>query len=78
METGRAFLRYATLGVGAVVATPNFPAFAAPPPSPIEAVAVACRRLAPLGWRQLLLERRCGLAAVVYFAPESDPLLWQL
>jgi hypothetical protein len=60
MTTRRAFLQYATLGVGAVVAAPNLRALAAPPRPLVETVATACRRLAPLGWRQLLLDATNG------------------
>jgi hypothetical protein len=56
MTTRRSFLKAATAGVGAVLLdgfAHGVPAIQAKPL--IESVADACRRLAPLGWRQMLM-----------------------
>ncbi len=54
MTTRRTFLKFATLGVGALATTANLRAFAADTRPLIDEVAAACGRLAPLGWRRLL------------------------
>ena len=56
MTTWRDFLKYTAIGIGAIAAAPTLHALAADPRPLIDGVAAACRRLAPLGWRQLLLE----------------------
>jgi hypothetical protein len=60
VTTRRTFLKYASFGVGAIAAGPALHAFAADAPPLIDRVAAACRRLAPLGWRQLLLDATGG------------------
>ena len=55
MTTRRGFLQLAASAVGAyAVGTATSSAAGAPPL--IDAVAETCRRLAPLGWRELLLD----------------------
>ena len=56
METRRSFLRFATAGFGALAAGAAFPSIAADAVPLVDRVLAACRRLAPLGWRSLLLE----------------------
>ena len=46
----------AALGIGAFLSFPAYRAFGATTPSLIDGVSRACRRLAPLGWQQLLLD----------------------
>jgi hypothetical protein len=53
--TRRTFLKTATAGLGAVIVGAG-PARAAAAPPLIDSVTAACRRLAPLGWRQLLMD----------------------
>ena len=60
MATRREFLGYAAVGVGALIAVPGRLALAARAPQPIDGVADLCRRLGPLGWRQLLLDATGG------------------
>jgi hypothetical protein len=60
MNTRRSFLKYATWSFGAVAVGPRFSAFAADARPLIDGVADACRRLAPLGWRQMLLDATGG------------------
>jgi hypothetical protein len=60
MATRRTFLKYATIGVGAVGAGVPFSALAADTRPLIDRVAAACRRLAPLGWQPLLLDATGG------------------
>jgi len=60
MTTRRTFLKYATIGVGVVGAGVGLPALAADDRPLIERVSAACRRLAPLGWRALLLDASGG------------------
>lgn len=55
METRRSFLRFATAGFGALAAGATFPSIAADATPLVDRVVTACRRLAPLGWRSLLL-----------------------
>ncbi|MFO1058570.1 MAG: hypothetical protein U1E53_16580 [Dongiaceae bacterium] len=61
MTTRRTFLKGATLAFG-VAATAGLDklALASGPGALIDPVAAACRRLAPLGWRQLLLDATGG------------------
>jgi hypothetical protein len=61
MTSRRTFLKGATLALG-VAATAGLHklALASGPGSLIDPVAAACRRLAPLGWRQLLLDATGG------------------
>ncbi len=59
-KTRRAFIRDTALGFGAFVAFGASNAAAHDVPSLIEDVNSACRRLAPLGWRQLLLDATAG------------------
>ena len=56
MTTRRTFLKFTALSVGAFAVGPEFGALAANAPPLIDGVADACRRLAPLGWRQMLLD----------------------
>jgi hypothetical protein len=60
VTTRRMFLKYATVGVGAIAGGFDLRARAADVRPLIEGVAAACRRLAPLGWRQLLSEATAG------------------
>src|SRR5271170_6429713 len=60
MTTRRTFLKYAALSIGAFAAGPEFGALAADVRPLIDGVADACRRLAPLGWRQMLLDATGG------------------
>jgi hypothetical protein len=60
MTSRRAFLQSTTLGAGAILMGGWKFARAANDQALIESVASACRRLAPLGWRQLLLEATNG------------------
>ena len=60
MTTRRTFLKYAALSLGAFAAGPEFGALAADARPLIDGVADACRRLAPLGWRQMLLDATGG------------------
>src|SRR5262249_1646914 len=60
MTTRREFLRYASVGIGLgslgfVAIGSGASAYAADARPLIDGVATACRRLAPLGWRELLL-----------------------
>ena len=60
MKTRRDFITYAALGVGAAVFTP---AWAAPGKSNqklFERLRKTCRRLAALGWRQMVLDATGG------------------
>lgn len=52
--TRREFVKLSAFGVAALVAGGT--ALGAPSPSLVAGVAAVCRRLAPLGWRDLLLE----------------------
>jgi hypothetical protein len=61
MTTRRSFLKAAAAGVGAVVLDGIDSIAQAAPATPlIDNVAAACRRLAPLGWRQMLLDATNG------------------
>ncbi len=61
MPTRRALLKGAALGAGVLAFRGYWPvAFAANDRPLIESVAAACKRLAPLGWRQLLLDATGG------------------
>jgi hypothetical protein len=60
VATRRAFLKYATFAVGAFAAGGGLAALASDTRPLIDGVADACRRLAPLGWRQLLLDVTAG------------------
>ncbi|HUA76070.1 MAG TPA: hypothetical protein VMA86_00265, partial [Acetobacteraceae bacterium] len=60
MATRRAFLGFAAFGVGALAGSFRHIALAAEARPLIEGVGAACRRLAPLGWRQILLEATGG------------------
>lgn len=59
-KTRRAFIRETALGFGAFVAFGASSATAYSNSSLIEDVNSVCRRLAPLGWRQLLLDATAG------------------
>jgi hypothetical protein len=59
MTTRRTFLKYAALSIGAVVVGPKLAAFASQRQL-VDDVVDACRRLGPLGWRQMLLEATGG------------------
>jgi hypothetical protein len=53
----RAFVQQMTLGAGAIMVSGAWQfAFASTETTLIDAVGEACRRLAPLGWRQMLLD----------------------
>ena len=58
--TRRTFLQGAALGVGAFVTNSPRDALGSTRASLIEEVGSACRRLAPLGWQQLLLDATLG------------------
>jgi hypothetical protein len=60
MATRRTFLKYATVGVGLAGASIGFPAQAAEARPLLASVREACRRLAPLGWRGMLLDATGG------------------
>jgi hypothetical protein len=60
MTTRRSFISYAAIGLGAIAAGPGLRALAATTPPLIDSVTAACRRLAPLGWRQLLSDATGG------------------
>jgi hypothetical protein len=60
MTTRRTFLKYVALSMGAFAVGPKFGAFAANPRPLIDGVADACRRLGPLGWRQMLMDATGG------------------
>jgi hypothetical protein len=60
MTTRRMFLQYAAFSIGAFAIGPEFSAFAANTRPLIDGVADVCRRLGPLGWRQMLLEATGG------------------
>ena len=61
MTTRRSFLKAAATGIGAALLDRTSAIASAAPTKPmIESVAVACRRLAPLGWRQMLLAATGG------------------
>ena len=77
MTTRRTFLKFTALSVGAFAVGPEFGALAANAPPLIDGVADACRRLAPLGWRQMLLDVTGGqldIAATDLRAELSKPL----
>ena len=60
MTTRRAFLGFAAFGAGAFAGGFRQNALAGEARPLIEGVGAACRRLAPLGWRQLLLDATGG------------------
>jgi len=60
MTTRRTFLKYSALSIGAFAVGPEFGAFAADVRPLIEGVAQACRRLAPLGWGEMLKDATGG------------------
>ncbi len=60
MTTRRTFLKYAALSMGAVAVGPRFGAFAADARPLTDGVVDACRHLAPLGWRQMLMDATGG------------------
>src|SRR5215469_7509377 len=60
MTTRRTFLQYGAAGIGASFAGLDRIAAAATTGPLVERVARACRRLAPLGWRRLLLDATGG------------------
>ena len=60
MTTRRTFLEYTALSIGAVAVGPRFSALAADARPLIDGVADACRRLAPFGWRQMLMDATGG------------------
>ncbi|GLS17824.1 hypothetical protein GCM10007874_08390 [Labrys miyagiensis] len=60
MTTRRAFLKYTALSIGAFALGPELGAFAADTRPLLDGVSEACRRLAPLGWRQMLLDLTGG------------------
>ena len=60
MDTRRSFLKHAALSLGAVAVGPTLGAFAAPTRPLLDPVADACRRLAPLGWREMLMDATGG------------------
>jgi hypothetical protein len=59
MTTRRGFLQFAASAAGAFAVGSGTSSAAAAPPL-IDAVAETCRRLAPLGWRELLLDVTAG------------------
>jgi hypothetical protein len=60
VTTRRMFLKYASLSVGAVMVGPKLDAFATETRPLIDGVRAACRRLAPLGWGQMLKDATGG------------------
>src|SRR5271169_4526510 len=60
MTSRRTFLKYTALSIGAFAAGPEFGALAADARPLIDGVADACRRLASLGWRQMLMDATGG------------------
>ncbi|HEX6367905.1 MAG TPA: hypothetical protein VF006_03160 [Longimicrobium sp.] len=59
--TRRTFLQHAALGAGAIMVSGAWQfAFASNETALIDSVGEACRRLAPLGWRQMLLDATGG------------------
>ena len=60
MISRRAFLRETALGIGAFVVAPSNFAYSEEAPPLLGAVKDMCDRLAPLGWRQLLLDATGG------------------
>jgi hypothetical protein len=60
VTTRRAFLGFAAFGVGTFVGGFRQNALAAEARPLIDGVGAACKRLAPLGWRQVLLEATGG------------------
>ena len=77
MTTRRTFLKYAGLSVGAVMVGPKFDAFATETRPLIDGVSAACRRLAPLGWGQMLKDATGGqldIAAADLKGELSKPL----
>ncbi|HEU0299416.1 MAG TPA: twin-arginine translocation signal domain-containing protein, partial [Longimicrobium sp.] len=59
--TRRTFLQHAALGAGSIMVSGAWQfAFASSEKALIDSVGEACRRLAPLGWRQLLLDVTAG------------------
>lgn len=54
--TRRTFLKHATISLGSAFIGPGHHALAADTQPLIDRVSAACRRLAPLGWRQMLLD----------------------
>ncbi|HWJ73302.1 MAG TPA: twin-arginine translocation signal domain-containing protein [Kaistia sp.] len=67
--TRRGFLKTTALGIGAFVAFPNLGAVAGEDRPLVDRVRAVCARLAPLGWRQLLLDATGGELDI-----EADPL----
>ena len=77
MTTRRTFLKFAGLSVGAVVVGPKFDAFATETRPLMDGVSAACRRLAPLGWGQMLKDATGGqldIAAADLKGELSKPL----
>ena len=72
MTTRRVFLKNAALSIGAVAVGPTIGAFAADTRPLITGVADACRRLAPLGWRQMLLDVTGGQLDIAATDLQSD------
>jgi hypothetical protein len=60
MPTRRTFIKSVALGVGAIAAGSDRRANSAEGPRLIDRVAAVCGRLAPLGWRKMLLEATGG------------------
>ena len=60
MLTRRSLLQFTALGIGTSAATFVFPAVAAETTPLVDRAVAACRRLAPSGWRQLLLDVTSG------------------
>jgi hypothetical protein len=59
--TRRTFLQHAALGAGAIMVSGAWQfAFASNETALIDSVGEACRRLGPLGWRQMLLDATAG------------------
>ena len=61
MTSRRDFLQQSALGAGAFIVGGRWNFLVALNDKPlIESVATACQRLAPLGWRQMLLDATAG------------------
>ncbi len=60
MPSRRMFLKYAAAGFGTAIIGPGHYTFAATTEKLLDRVTAACRRLAPLGWRDMLLDATGG------------------
>src|SRR5262249_10165094 len=58
--TRRRFLKYTTISLGGTLVGPGMSALAVDPQPLLDRVSAACLRLAPFGWRQMLLDVSAG------------------